>query len=222
MPIFKSIAIICLFGVSLRSADFPELVLPQGVGVNVHFTRGHERDLDMIAAAGFKFVPMDFGWAGIERRKGEYDWSAYDELTANLERRGLRALYILDYSNPLYEETVTSRNPITGNEHFGAVTHDLQPKPAYIAVQTLTRELSGYRIEKRLLTGSTNDWILLLSNGAKRKLAAWTVAEPHVTTIDGFNFTSAEAVSGNGEPAETTLADGSISLTLRALPQYIL
>jgi hypothetical protein len=71
----------------------------------------------MIAAAGFKFIRMDFGWGGIERKKGEYDWSAYDELTANLEKRGLRALYILDYSNPLYEETVTSRNPITGHEH---------------------------------------------------------------------------------------------------------
>jgi len=47
----------------------------------------------------------------IERKKGAYDWSAYEELTANLEKRGLRALYILDYSNPLYEEVVATRNP---------------------------------------------------------------------------------------------------------------
>src|SRR6266404_2666600 len=53
----------------------PPLVFPDGVGVNIHFTRGHARDLDMIAAAGFKFVRMDFGWAGIERQKGEYDWA---------------------------------------------------------------------------------------------------------------------------------------------------
>ncbi|MCI0746106.1 MAG: cellulase family glycosylhydrolase, partial [Verrucomicrobia subdivision 3 bacterium] len=98
------------------AADSPDLLLPQGVGVNIHFTRGHERDLDLIAAAGFKFIRMDFGWAGIERKKGDYDWSAYDELTANLEKRGLRALYILDYSNPLYEEVVVSKNPITGKE----------------------------------------------------------------------------------------------------------
>lgn len=99
------------------SAQIPESVLPAGVGVNIHFVKGHERDLDMIAAAGFKFVRMDFTWAGIERRKGEYDWSGYDELTANLEKRGLRALYILDYSNSLYEEEVTSKNPITGQQH---------------------------------------------------------------------------------------------------------
>ena len=26
---------------------------------------------------------MDFGWSAIEKRKGEYDWSGYEELVAN-------------------------------------------------------------------------------------------------------------------------------------------
>jgi polysaccharide biosynthesis protein PslG len=98
------------------ASDLPPLVLPEGVGVNIHFTRGRERDLDLIAAAGFKFIRMDFGWGGTERRKVEYTWGDYDELTANLEKRGLRAIYILDYSNGLYEDTVVSRNPISGRE----------------------------------------------------------------------------------------------------------
>ena len=72
-------------------------------GVNIHFTGGHEKDLDLIAAAGFKFIRMDFGWQSTEREKGIYNWSAYDELTSNLEKRGMRAIYILDYSNSLYE-----------------------------------------------------------------------------------------------------------------------
>src|SRR5579862_2584118 len=99
---------------SLRAAgaELPPAVLPDGVGVNIHFARGHQQDLDLIAAAGFKFVRMDFGWAGIEHEKGQYDWSAYEELTSNLEQRGLRAVYIFDYSNPLYEETVVSKNPL--------------------------------------------------------------------------------------------------------------
>lgn len=83
-------------------------------GINIHFVTGHETDLDMIAAAGFKFIRMDFGWQSIEREKGTYNWAAYDELTANLEKRGLRAIYILDYSNSLYEETIDAKNPITG------------------------------------------------------------------------------------------------------------
>jgi polysaccharide biosynthesis protein PslG len=102
---------------AVLAADFPPLVVPEGVGVNIHFTRGHERDLDLMAAAGIKWIRMDFGWGGSERKKGEYNWADYDELTANLEKRGLRAIYIFDYSNGLYEDSVVSRNPISGAEH---------------------------------------------------------------------------------------------------------
>jgi hypothetical protein len=107
----------CVLPLLSRGGEIPEPVLPAGVGVNIHFVTGHERDLDLIAGAGFKFVRMDFGWGGIETRKGEFDWSGYETLLANLEQRGLRAILILDYSNPLYEETVSSRNPITGELH---------------------------------------------------------------------------------------------------------
>ncbi len=117
MRTMKSFLLSCLAALAAQAADLPDLVLPQGVGVNIHFTRGHERDLDLIAAAGFKFIRMDFGWGGTERKRGEYNWAEYEELTANLEKRGLRAIYILDYSNPLYEETVVSKNPINGKEH---------------------------------------------------------------------------------------------------------
>lgn len=98
------------------AADLPELVIPAGVGVNIHFVTGHTKDLDAIAAAGFKFVRMDFSWGGTERVKGEYDWKGYGELLNNLDKRAMRALFILDYSNPLYEETVISKNPIDGRE----------------------------------------------------------------------------------------------------------
>ena len=53
------------------AADLPRPVVPEGVGVNIHFNRGHEADLDLIAAAGFKVVRMDLGWAGIERTPGQ-------------------------------------------------------------------------------------------------------------------------------------------------------
>src|SRR4051812_20043884 len=96
----RKIIYLCLSVSHVSAADLPEPVLPAGVGVNIHFTHGHEHDLDLISAAGFKFIRMDLGWGGIERQKHSYDWTAQDELTANLEKRGLRALYILDYSNP--------------------------------------------------------------------------------------------------------------------------
>lgn len=112
---------LCLFASLLPllscAHELPEMLFPAGVGVNIHFVAGHEQDLDLIAAAGFKFIRMDFGWAGIERRKGEYDWSQYDQLLANLDQRGIRPVLILDYSNPLYEAQVTSTNPLTHQLH---------------------------------------------------------------------------------------------------------
>jgi polysaccharide biosynthesis protein PslG len=99
------------------AAEIPKPILPAGVGVNIHFVTGQEKDLDLIAAAGFKFVRMDFHWEAVETRKGEYNWTGYEELLANLDKRGLRAILILDYSHHLYEEAVTSPHPQTGQAH---------------------------------------------------------------------------------------------------------
>lgn len=82
----------------------PGPTIPDGLGVNIHFRGEPARDIDMLAAAGFRFIRMDFAWHLIERERGVYDFTAYDQLTDGLARRGLRPLYILDYSNPLYEE----------------------------------------------------------------------------------------------------------------------
>jgi len=111
----QRIALCCLIAstITVRAGELPEAVFPAGVGVNIHFITGHQRDLDLISAAGFKWIRMDFDWAQIERQTNEFDWSAYEELTANLEKRGMHAIYILDYSNPLYEEKAVSTNPLT-------------------------------------------------------------------------------------------------------------
>ncbi|MFB0524309.1 MAG: cellulase family glycosylhydrolase [Phycisphaerae bacterium] len=82
----------------------PNPAIPNGFGVNIHF-RGEPRDLDLIAGAGFKFIRMDLTWSGIEQSKGVYDFEklGYDALTKGCTERGIRILYILDYSNKLYE-----------------------------------------------------------------------------------------------------------------------
>jgi hypothetical protein len=403
----------------LAPAQIPEPVLPAGVGVNIHFVTGHERDLDMIAAAGFKFIRMDFGWEATEKVRGEYTWSGYDELTANLAKRGLRPLYILDYSHRLYEDAVESKNPITGKQeknvasprkpesvaafakwagaaaahfkgrgviweiwnepniffwrpkpnvedynalalatskairaadpsatiigpaisgfdpafmekflasgvlefldgvsvhpyrqkppetaaaeyqklreqieryapaskkgklpilsgewgystdgkdvppetqaaylarqqllnlfagvplsiwydwkndgsdlherehNFGTVTQDLSPKPAYLAVQALTRELGGFRITARHATGSDQDFVLVLQNAAgETKLAAWTTGESHPVTLPLQKqlTTAVRVVRGGGETSELRADGDKLVLTLVAAPQYV-
>jgi hypothetical protein len=107
------------------TAQIPTAVIPNGVGVNIHFVTGQTEDLDMIAAGGFKFVRMDFSWEATEPKRGEYDWKAYDELTANLERRGIRAIYILDYIHAAYEGTVDATHPFTheAQKHTASPRH---------------------------------------------------------------------------------------------------
>lgn len=73
------------------------------LGVNIHFTGAPARDLDLIRDAGFGWVRMDFAWSSVERERGAYRYGPYDELVEGLEARGLKALFILDYSNRLYE-----------------------------------------------------------------------------------------------------------------------
>lgn len=83
--------------------SLPSAVVPDGLGVNIHFTDARPGELEMLAAGGFHWVRMDFSWTGTEKRQGDYDFSAYDRLLAALEVHKLRALFILDYGNPLYE-----------------------------------------------------------------------------------------------------------------------
>jgi len=94
------------------------LTIPNGLGVNIHFT-GEPRDLELIAEGGFKFIRMDFAWGAIEREKGIYSFekSGYDALTEGCLKRGIHPLYILDYSNRLYEESNSIRTA-EGREAF--------------------------------------------------------------------------------------------------------
>ena len=92
--------------IAARAAEphpsLPPPVIPDCLGVNIHFTDPQPGELEMLAAAGFKWVRMDFGWGGTERKKGEYEFSAYDRLVAALDKFQIRAVFILDYGNPLY------------------------------------------------------------------------------------------------------------------------
>jgi hypothetical protein len=84
-------------------ARLPEVGVPGALGVNIHFTTPRAGEMEMLAAAGFKWVRMDLNWGGTERERGKYDFGAYDRLVAALEPHGIRAIFILDYSNRLYD-----------------------------------------------------------------------------------------------------------------------
>jgi len=83
--------------------------LPAGLGVNIHFTDPQPGEIKMIADAGFRWVRMDFKWDMTEKERGRYDFTSYDRLIAALEQRKIRALFILDYGNPLYDNGAPPR-----------------------------------------------------------------------------------------------------------------
>jgi len=109
-----SIATIVLFGVFVSrptkasaaeviAEGIPARTMPLQFGVNIHFVEPRERDIEMIADAGFRFVRMDFAWSHVEREKGKYDFSGYGRLVDSLAKRKIRLLFILDYGNRLYD-----------------------------------------------------------------------------------------------------------------------
>ncbi len=81
----------------------PRPVVPEGLGVNIHFTRPGPGEMERFAEAGYRMVRMDFGWGSVERERGRYDFSAYERLMGHLKQVGARPIFILDYGNRLYD-----------------------------------------------------------------------------------------------------------------------
>lgn len=81
----------------------PATTVPQGWGVNIHWTHPQPGEVELLAASGVKWVRMDLHWAAVERKKGRYDFTAYDELIRVTERHGLRVLSILCYGNDVWQ-----------------------------------------------------------------------------------------------------------------------
>ena len=78
-------------------------MIPDGFGVNIDFTDPRPGEMKMLSEAGFRWVRMDLKWDLTEPAKGQYDFAAYDRLMSALDQYGLHALFILDYTNPAYD-----------------------------------------------------------------------------------------------------------------------
>jgi len=95
---------------ALTAEGIPSRTVPLQFGVNIHFVEPREKDIQMIADAGFRFIRMDFTWSRVEREKGKYNFSGYERLVSSLASREIRPLFILDYGNSLYEDGLAPRS----------------------------------------------------------------------------------------------------------------
>ena len=211
-------AVLC--GVSARAAAPPSPVVPEGLGVNIHFTDPKPGEMKMLADGGFRIVRMDFVWGGTEREKGKYDFSAYDRLMTALEPHGIKALFILDYSNKNYDDGLSPCSD-EGRKAFAAWA-------AAAAQHFKGRGILWEMYNEPNITfwkpkPKVEDYVLLaLEVGKENCLAAWTTAkEPREVTLPGVagRFT----VTGHvGEVLPALAAQqGGLKITLTDAPQYL-
>lgn len=85
-----------------------------------------DRDLQLIADAGFSWVKQHVGWRDIEGiQKGSYDWYATDRIVGKAEAHGLDVLFRLD-RQPLWAmeiEEETRVGPVENPQDFGDFCH---------------------------------------------------------------------------------------------------
>ena len=91
--------------------DLPTSVVPNGFGVDIHFTNAPDAEFARLGHLGLGLVRMDCRWVDVEKQKGFYNFSAYDNLTDKLAKIGARPLYILCYGNPLYDNGLSPASP---------------------------------------------------------------------------------------------------------------
>lgn len=76
-------------------------------GYNIHFTSPQKLEMEMIASSRANIIRMDFNWEKTEKERGIYDFSEYDILLAALEKYQIKAVFILDYKNILYDNNLS-------------------------------------------------------------------------------------------------------------------
>jgi len=77
---------------------------PFGMGIYLYRYPGHaaglkemDRAAQMAEDAGVKWSREEFGWGGIEREKGKFDWTFYDNVVATAKRHGVSIYGLLSY-----------------------------------------------------------------------------------------------------------------------------
>ncbi|MBW7927306.1 MAG: hypothetical protein H3C58_04280 [Fimbriimonadaceae bacterium] len=94
-------ALLCLAALNAQPNASP--TYQDRVGVCVHLEHVRKGGLDRVKELGIGWIRTDLNWESVERRKGEFDFSAYDRLFADADRLGLKVLVILDYWHRFYD-----------------------------------------------------------------------------------------------------------------------
>ncbi|HVV72915.1 MAG TPA: hypothetical protein VHI52_15680, partial [Verrucomicrobiae bacterium] len=123
-----------------------------------------------------------------------------------------------------YDWKNDGNDPAEREDNFGTVLANLEPKPAFRAIQTLCRQLAGYHVARRFPAQGEGDYLVLCQRrGRPEKLVAWTTGAPHEVSLPVRAHRKA-SITGitDGGPLVLPLPQGDhVSLHLTASPQYL-
>ncbi|MCW8132483.1 MAG: cellulase family glycosylhydrolase [Planctomycetota bacterium] len=88
----------------LLAAEMPARTIPECIGVNIKNHSCSPAHLEGVKKSGATYIRRGFYWQSIEKEKGVYNFSEYDELLKEADARGLRVLGVLFGNNPVHED----------------------------------------------------------------------------------------------------------------------
>ncbi len=106
-------------------------------------------------------------------------------------------------------------------QNFGTVHHDLSPKPAYRAAQTLLKTLDGYRFMRRIPLENSDDYLLFFQKESQVAMALWTTGEAH-TLILPISVDDVKTVALTGEIGVIPSQGGGLAVDIDQSPRYLL
>ncbi len=122
-----------------------------------------------------------------------------------------------------YDWANDGTDPEETEHNFGTVTAAREPKPAYLAVKTLTATLGDARFERRL-ESPAGTHVLAFSSPVERStcLAAWSEKETCAVQIAAPGLgTSVRVVELTGNETVLETADEALELVLGPEPRYV-
>ena len=94
--------------------------IDEAFGIAIPYgTHGRTEDVDFRKEAGFSWVRRDINWRDNEPIRGQFDFSAIDEVIDREVAMGIQVLGILDYGHPEYSSSQTELAPPDNVEDFG-------------------------------------------------------------------------------------------------------
>ncbi len=96
--------VLTVMATSAQAAELPDMTVPNSLGVQSKPPTSTTQSLQAINDMSLHHIRRGFYWRGIERIKGEYDFTEYDRIIEDAEKMNMGIVACLFGVNKLYED----------------------------------------------------------------------------------------------------------------------